>query len=461
MSFRLLLADDSITIQKVVSIIFSGEEYDLTIVNNGTDALEKAAEILPDVMLVDTLMPGASGYEVCERVRRDQGLRHIPILLLTGAFEPFDVDKARASGADDFISKPFESQVLIDKVKSLIALGSEREVAPPVFAPGPPPVSNQPEEDSVWSFDTPLVQEPEPSPLTVSAASSAPETDSVWEIDFQLEEAESPLQADEPSDQWQPAPEAGQEEVWQLEPSTEEDAAGVAPDQFFTDSPVSEHMIEVSPSDDLWGAFELEPVEEGAVDPVDILETYSVDTGVTVAEAEPFAFIDEPAAFAGEAAAPETVVKSAESAESFFFGTADAEQVTPVPDEEDVAASPFAPFEAAEPDTVFEGFAPPVAEVFPGEQPAAEEYFFSDTVAPQPEPAAVEMPQQAEPEVAAAGPAANRGGDCGALVMDEQQLAAVISRISHEVIEKVVWEVVPDLAEILIKEEIRKIKEGR
>jgi CheY-like chemotaxis protein len=90
MGNRLLLADDSITIQKVVAIIFANEEFELTVVDNGTAALEKAREIKPDVMLVDALMPGKTGYEVCAEIRRDPNLSSVPLLLLIGAFEPLD-----------------------------------------------------------------------------------------------------------------------------------------------------------------------------------------------------------------------------------------------------------------------------------------------------------------------------------------------------------------------------------
>ena len=67
MGYKMLLADDSITIQKVVSIIFANEDnkdFELTVVDNGTAALEKAREILPDILLVDALMPGKTGYDV-------------------------------------------------------------------------------------------------------------------------------------------------------------------------------------------------------------------------------------------------------------------------------------------------------------------------------------------------------------------------------------------------------------
>lgn len=129
MGHKLLLADDSTTIQKVVSIIFSGDEYELTVVDNGTDALARARESLPDVMLVDAVMPGIDGYAVCRAVRDDPRLTFVPILLLTGVFDSFDETAAVAAGADDVIPKPFEAQVLIDKVTELIAIGAGRRPA--------------------------------------------------------------------------------------------------------------------------------------------------------------------------------------------------------------------------------------------------------------------------------------------------------------------------------------------
>jgi CheY-like chemotaxis protein len=121
MSKKLLLADDSITIQKVIGITFANEDYELTVVDNGDAALEKARSENPDLILADVFMPGKNGYELCAAVRLDPRLRGVPVLLLTGTFEPFDEDKARAAGADSWIAKPFESQALIDRVEELLA----------------------------------------------------------------------------------------------------------------------------------------------------------------------------------------------------------------------------------------------------------------------------------------------------------------------------------------------------
>jgi CheY-like chemotaxis protein len=177
MSIKILLADDSITIQKVAGIIFGGEEYSLTVVDNGKAAVEKAREINPDVLLIDALMPGMSGYEVCEAVRATPLISTKPILLLTGSFEPFDEAKAKSCGADDYLAKPFESQQIVTKVKELIELGSSRTLASVVaeqdsiIPPPVPEVVNKPAAvDDIWGAYTEPV-EPAPAASTTAEVS--------------------------------------------------------------------------------------------------------------------------------------------------------------------------------------------------------------------------------------------------------------------------------------------------
>ncbi|MBW6513000.1 MAG: response regulator [Desulfuromonadaceae bacterium] len=134
MGKKLLLADDSITIQKVVGITFAHEDYVLTIVDNGDDALQKAQADRPDLILADVYMPGKNGYELCSAIKQDPSLAGVPVLLLAGTFEPFDEGKAKACGADAWIPKPFESQALIDQVEALL---SAAPVAPAPVAPAP------------------------------------------------------------------------------------------------------------------------------------------------------------------------------------------------------------------------------------------------------------------------------------------------------------------------------------
>jgi CheY-like chemotaxis protein len=126
MAHKLLLADDSITIQKVIQITFAHEDYQLTITDNGDTAFDRARQLVPDLILADIYMPGRSGYELCAAIKQTPALQHIPVLLLAGSFEPFDENKARAAGADGWIEKPFESQALIDKVAELLAAAMPR-----------------------------------------------------------------------------------------------------------------------------------------------------------------------------------------------------------------------------------------------------------------------------------------------------------------------------------------------
>ena len=118
---KLLLADDSITIQKVINLTFADEGISVTSVGNGLAAVERLLEVAPDLVLADVHMPGLTGYEVCERIRQTPGFENIPVMLLVGSFEPFDEAEARRVGANDFLTKPFQSiKQLVSKVHSLL-----------------------------------------------------------------------------------------------------------------------------------------------------------------------------------------------------------------------------------------------------------------------------------------------------------------------------------------------------
>src|SRR6266568_7430612 len=139
MARKILLADDSITIQKVVELTFSDGDYEVTAVNNGARAIQKLSEMRPDIILSDIIMPEKNGYEVCEFVKSHPDYRTIPVILLTGTFEPFDPDRADQPGCDAVVTKPFESQSLIHKVDELIEQARATAAAAPPPAPEPEP----------------------------------------------------------------------------------------------------------------------------------------------------------------------------------------------------------------------------------------------------------------------------------------------------------------------------------
>jgi CheY-like chemotaxis protein len=146
----ILLADDSVTIQKVVGIVFATEDYQVTAVDNGEDALRKVREMRPDIVLADAVMPRMNGYELCQAIKADPQLADVPVLLLAGTFEPFDEARARAARADGHIAKPFESQALLSRVREVVeGVAAEPQPQPyprasapsanlPVSPPGPP-----------------------------------------------------------------------------------------------------------------------------------------------------------------------------------------------------------------------------------------------------------------------------------------------------------------------------------
>ncbi len=124
MGHKLLLADDSITIQKVVELILADEGFEIKPVSNGEEALSVISSFKPDIILADIDMPKLNGYKLCEKIKNDPTTRNIPVILLTGAFEPIDEELAKNVKADDFIVKPFESQDLISKINAFLTVSA-------------------------------------------------------------------------------------------------------------------------------------------------------------------------------------------------------------------------------------------------------------------------------------------------------------------------------------------------
>jgi CheY-like chemotaxis protein len=121
MGAKLLLADDSITIQKVVELTFAETAHRVIAVGGGRELMRRIAEVKPDCVLCDVIMPDMSGYDVCQTIKSDPATLHIPVVLLTGTFEPFDRERALAVGCDAIVTKPFESRELVGVVEDLLA----------------------------------------------------------------------------------------------------------------------------------------------------------------------------------------------------------------------------------------------------------------------------------------------------------------------------------------------------
>jgi CheY-like chemotaxis protein len=116
---KILLADDSVTAQNMGRRILSDAGYEVITVNNGSAALKKIAEIVPDLIVLDVYMPGYGGLEVCQRLKESQATARIPVLLTVGKLEPFKVEEARRVRADGHIVKPFDSTELLAAIIKL------------------------------------------------------------------------------------------------------------------------------------------------------------------------------------------------------------------------------------------------------------------------------------------------------------------------------------------------------
>lgn len=134
-----LLADDSVTIQRVVELTFAGQDVRVVTVGDGEQALEAIRQSVPDVVLADIDMPGRTGFEVAQFVRSQASTADVPVLLLAGAFDVVDPAKAQQAGADGILTKPFDPAVLVGRVMELLTVG---RAVPSVVHVHPPSASS-------------------------------------------------------------------------------------------------------------------------------------------------------------------------------------------------------------------------------------------------------------------------------------------------------------------------------
>lgn len=170
MTRTILLADDSVTIQKVVELTFLDEDFRVVTVGDGAEAISRLASERPDLVIADVHMPGADGYQLAEAVGRE--LPGTPVLLLVGTFEVFDTDRAESAGAAGFLKKPFDSQELLRRAKDLLASGAPAPRATPSEVPTwSPAPAELPELSALPDFEvpSPAFEEPayEPEPVAL------------------------------------------------------------------------------------------------------------------------------------------------------------------------------------------------------------------------------------------------------------------------------------------------------
>jgi len=128
MNAKILIVDDSATARETLGALLYSPDYDLYFASNGLEALEKAGQVIPDLILLDVMMPDMNGYEVCENLRQDVMLAEVPIIMVTALDDRKSRLQGIRAGADDFISKPFDTAELGARVQMIVRLNRYRRL---------------------------------------------------------------------------------------------------------------------------------------------------------------------------------------------------------------------------------------------------------------------------------------------------------------------------------------------
>ncbi|HXM79301.1 MAG TPA: response regulator [Thermoanaerobaculia bacterium] len=472
MATKILLADDSLTIQKVVELTFSDSGYDLVCVSNGLRALEKVREDRPDLILADAVMPEKNGYEVCEAIKGDPSTARIPVVLLSGTFEPFDRERAERIGADAIVSKPFDSQQLLAQVDALLdrvrtnvgsrdfrsgsMLTTTAIAIPPLPGPSSAPKSSREEapfdvgfssEDFTASVRLPPNRkaidpfEEEYGRGDVDSAIAAfekahPRSGSELDGSATPGLAEQPLRRGEPAHdpQW-----LREEPEKSASPPPFGSEAAAAPQRrpFSPDSSSEASTVAISRA-----AFPPRPEAEAPPRDLPFPETdrRSAAERMDDEETDPgssarsgrgdYAYASGPS----EATAHESIAMgtSAQDDEPIPYASGEAPRESFASEEEDVSPAPREAEPPAPPASSTSAAAPPTE--MPAQRPP------------------IPLLTQILSDVRGAGD-----------MTDEQmdRLAdRIVEKLSERVIREIAWEVIPDMAEIVIKQRIKELESG-
>lgn len=530
---RILVADDSVTIQKVIALTFADEPFEIQSVGTGSEALELVKSWNPDIVLADVIMPQMNGYELCRAIKQQDETSSVPVMLLAGTFEAFDEDEANSVGANGFITKPFESGELIEKVKTLV--GDLPGTSPADQAPAEAAAQEVPDAGAAEE----IVLQPDTTAETAKPVAGTSEPD-IWDI---LSDSGENLQAQVPEG-GTPAPgfrpiesegviDVGSFDVGIGRPDSAQPVAptstkppadtapvhgveGEAPDSQGQQIPETPPVVQPPPvavppemkSDVPGGQAPQKPETPPVIEPLPDMEErsrieniekdfFGFETGaveeVEVEElledaVEEVTFeIEQPQetpSVAGERQVPPATrapegdqVITADEATPLDY-TAPEPPSTPevVPDRADEvtdisAPGPVESDQATAPGGIPELRPEPVSETV---TPEAKETPADISRQPEPEPP-LELPVDLTPDLPeefSPEPVAEPATDVSADVVPEAPSEplpevtgdtpddATIRRIVEEKVEKIAWEVVPEMAEVIIREAIQKIKDG-
>lgn len=437
---KLLLADDSAAIRKVIELTFSDEGMEVITVPDGRSAFEKMGQVRPDLVLADVYMPEVGGYELCRSIKQDERFAKTPVVLLISSFEPFDEAEARRAGADDVVTKPFQSiRQLVSRVGSLLNRTDEESEMTHQYSPlgmtetelvAPAPLDEKASEPQVTVMvEAPMMEHVEPAEPVGAACPT----------DLELQTADTmKLEriVDEPDEE--PVDEA----AFSLEDTIEvEPVEAVASDEPILVEPQPEpETVEISFSDISETAVQAPPPAHMKFDDavLDLEDEFlgepqmvgdDVFLDLDFADAVTVEAVEEP--FIEEASAPIAFAPAAQVEEA----AVEIEQtVAPVIYEPPAIVTPEEP---AVPELSFQEA--------PFQEPAFPEPAFQEPVN---EPVAEE----------ATAPLVSEGVEGLSPAAIEAIARSMVEQMSDKVIREIAWEVVPELSELLIK---RKLEEQK
>jgi len=393
----LLLADDSAAVQKVIELTFADEGMQVVSVGDGRSALEKLEHVRPDVVLADAFMPVLDGYELCRSIKDDQRFSQIPVMLLVSSFAPFDEAEARRAGADDIMTKPFQSiRQLVSRVGSLLSSNKpaehvtvpESKAAVSESKPAPKPVQDEPKA-------TVLV---EAAPLATAESHETSGSACAPDIDFQTADTAH------------------------LDPVADSHGTSAFDDQAFEDTievePQFEHSMNAS-------AGHLTPVAAA----VEYAHPTSMNEPLHTPEPSRPTFNDG--------------LLDLDDSDFGAAAIADDDVILDLDDESPAGSSSF-----SAPSSVFE---PPVAVA------AEPQIVAPEPVVTEAEPEAI---VQAIPSATGSSSAAQSQLSSDQLSPEVIDAIArrVVEHMSDRVVREIAWEVVPELSELLIKKKLQEQK---
>ncbi len=168
MTTTLLAVDDSVTMRKVLEITFAGENFKTILASSGQEALALAKAQRPNLVLLDHTLPDMSGYDLARELK--SAVPSVAILILSSKLAPYDKARGAATGVDDFMDKPFDTQKLLDKVGQVLSQPRAAAVAPQAVAPPASVLAAERARTQTLAYGTVAATQPAPSPAAPAAA---------------------------------------------------------------------------------------------------------------------------------------------------------------------------------------------------------------------------------------------------------------------------------------------------